>query len=86
MYKVKNTAKDLKKYRDMYLGKDIFIEGGRSVETNYPPKESSIWQVTNIEKKEETKLNTKEDKNGSSSSRRRMDGDLSDSNIKSRRK
>ena len=40
----------------------------------------------NTEKKEKKKLNTKEDKNGSSSSRRRMDGDLSDSNISTSRK
>lgn len=85
MYKVKNKTKGLVKYRDNHSGKDVLIQPGKSIETEYPPFESSVFSVINIEKNEKKKLNTKEDKNGSSSSRRRMDGDLSDSNIKDRR-
>lgn len=85
MYKVTNKTDGVKKYRDTHSGRDVVIQAGESMETEYPPIESSVFSVTNIEKKEEKKINTKEDKNGSNSSRRRMDGDLSDSDIKARR-
>jgi len=95
MYKVKNKAKQLMKYRDKHTGRDVFVEPNKTIETNYPPIASAVWSVINteeiekeinIEEIEKTKLNTKEDKNGSSSSRRRMDGNLSDSNISTSRK
>jgi len=85
MYNVKNKTKEVRKFRDRHVGRDIFVDAKKSVLTNYPPKESKVWEI-NIEKEEKEELNTKEVKNGSSSSRRRMDGDLLDSNINSRGK
>lgn len=96
MYKVKNITKHARKYRDNKQGRDIIIQPGKFVETTNPPT-GTVWKITdiekekekneaNIEKKEKTKLNTQEVKNGSSSSRRCMDGDMLDSNIERGRK
>jgi hypothetical protein len=88
-YKVTNKAKDVRKFRDRHQGKDIFIEPGKSVMTIRPPKESEIWKIEIqeiTEKKDVIKLTKEEKNNDSSSSNRRMDGNLSDSNISSRRK
>jgi hypothetical protein len=86
MYKVKNITQHPRKYRDNKKGRDIIILPGKFIETNNPPKESVVWEITNIEKKEKIELNTQEVKNGSSSSRRCMDGNVRDSNIKRGRK
>ena len=71
MYKVTNKAKDVRKFRDGFLGKDIFVEPGKSVFTEKPIEKSEIWNVEIVEKLEEKKqINKKEViKDDSSSSR-----------------
>lgn len=52
-YEVTNLAKDTRKFRDGWLGKDILVEPNKTVITNRPPKESEIWKIENhIEKTE----------------------------------
>ena len=71
-YKVKNKAKDVRKFRDKFLGKDIFVEPKKFIITNRPPKESDIWKVETVEKLEEKKqiIKLKEVKKYDSSSSR----------------
>jgi len=71
MYKVTNKAKDVRKFRDRFLGKDIFVEPKQFALTKRPPEENEIWKVEKIEESEKKqKLNLKEvKKNDSSSSR-----------------
>ncbi|KKK70262.1 hypothetical protein LCGC14_2925780 [marine sediment metagenome] len=60
-YKVTNNAKDVRKFRDSFLGKDILVEPKKFIFTNKPPKENGVWKVENIEKLEKKKqLNPKE--------------------------
>lgn len=85
-FKVKNKAKDVRKFRDIYRGKDIFLAPGESAITSTPPVKSDVWEIKTYEteeKKEKIKL-TKEviNNDNSSSKRRRVDGDLPNSNIK----
>lgn len=47
-YKVTNKTNDTRKFRDSFLGKDVFVETGKSVFTSKPPKENSVWRVSNI--------------------------------------
>ena len=60
MYKITNKAKDVRKFRDRFLGKDIFVEPGKSVLTKKPLEENEIWKVEEIAEKPEEKLNKKE--------------------------
>jgi hypothetical protein len=64
MYKVTNKAKDVRRFRDGKLGKDVLVEPKESVLTNSPPAESDIWKVEiaeeNTEKKSK-KINKEED-------------------------
>ena len=55
MYKVTNKAKDVRKFRDRFLGKDILIGPKKFILTNKPPEESDIWKVETVEKLEEKK-------------------------------
>ena len=59
-YKVTNNAKDVRKFRDSFLGKDILVEPKKFIFTNKPPKENGVWKVENIEKLEKKKLNQRE--------------------------
>jgi len=77
-YKVTNKAKDVRKLRDGFLGKDIFVGPKKFILTNKPPKESDIWKVENTEElekkkqikfREVKKMNEKKLENDSSSSR-----------------
>ena len=78
-YKVTNKAKDVRKFRDRFLGEDIFVGPKKFILTNNPPEESDIWKVETVEKLEKKKvgientkkkLNKKEvNKHDSSSSR-----------------
>ena len=65
MYKVTNKAKDVRKFRDRFLGKDIFVEPKKSVLTKRPPEENDIWKVETVEelekKKEKNNKNKMED-------------------------
>jgi len=46
MYKVKNKKKDVRKFRDRKLGKDIYVNAKKHVLTNFPPEENEVWSVT----------------------------------------
>ena len=62
-YKVTNLMADTRRFRDGWLGKDIFVETGKSAITKRPPKESSVWKVeVHAEKTEETKTKKEEAK------------------------
>lgn len=52
MYKVKNKMGDVRKFWDRYLGKEVFVEPGKSVVVNRPPEENNVWKVTSLEEKE----------------------------------
>ncbi len=54
-YKVTNKAKDVRKFRDRFLGKDIFVGPKKFILTDKPPEENDIWKVENIEKLEKKK-------------------------------
>ena len=57
-YKVTNKAKDIRKFRDGFLGRDVLVEPKKFVITKRPPIENSIWKVEvfdKTEKKEEKK-------------------------------
>lgn len=61
-YKVTNKAKDVRKFRDSFLGKDILVGPKKFILTNKPPKESDIWKVETVEqleKKENKKSSQK---------------------------
>ncbi len=58
-YKVTNKMKDVRKFRDSFLGKDILVGPRKFIFTDRPPKESDVWKVENIEKLEK-KLNQRE--------------------------
>lgn len=45
IYKVKNKAKDVRKFRDRYIGEDVFVEPGKYALTHTPPEENEIWAV-----------------------------------------
>ncbi len=54
-YKVINKLKDVRKFRDRFLGKDILVGPKKFIFTDHPPKENEVWKVENIEKLEEKK-------------------------------
>jgi len=61
MYKITNLAKDVRKFRDGFLGKDVFVGPGKFVLTRKPLKESEIFKVEIVEEPEQKKqLNQKE--------------------------
>ena len=49
MYKITNKMKDVRKFRDGFLGKDIFVEPGKSVFTKKIIEESDVFKVENVE-------------------------------------
>lgn len=61
MFKVTNQAKDVRKFRDRNLGKDVLVGPGKSVLTNRPPEEGSIFKVEHLEEKEEKSKKIRED-------------------------
>ena len=56
MYKVTNKMKDVRKFRDGFLGKDIHVESKKSVITTRPPKEGEVWKVEIVEERKEEKI------------------------------
>jgi hypothetical protein len=59
MYKVTNKMKDVRQFRDNYVGKDVFVEPGKFVLTNRPPQENVVWKVELVEKFEKKKIKEK---------------------------
>lgn len=57
-YKVTNKLKDVRKFRDSFLGEDIFVGPKKFIFTNKPPKESDVWKVESIEELEKKKVST----------------------------
>ena len=56
MFKVTNKMKDVRKFRDSWLGKDVLVKPKKSVLTRKPPLEGEVWKVEEvIEKKSEEK-------------------------------
>lgn len=45
VYKVTNTGKDLRKFRDEGLGADVVLAPGESAITNRPPAPSEVFLV-----------------------------------------
>lgn len=58
MYKVLNKLKDIRKFRDRKVGKEIYVAPGETVLTNGPPESDEVFEVTKVEEKE--KKNKKE--------------------------
>ena len=56
-YTVTNKAKDFRKFRDSFLGRDVILGPGESTFTNKPPKESEIWRVEEAHYSEKSKIN-----------------------------
>ncbi len=69
-FKVTNKAKDVRKFRDRFLGKDILVEPKKFILTDHPPEESDIWMVRTVEQleKKDQKLKGRLKNNDSSSS------------------
>jgi len=57
-YKVTNIFKDVRKFRDNFLGKDIFVGPKKFILTNKPPKQSDVWKVESVEQLEKKKVST----------------------------
>ena len=51
MFKVTNKAKDVRKFRDGFSGRDVHVEPKKSVLTRKPPVENDIWKVEPVEEK-----------------------------------
>lgn len=60
LYKVTNRAKDERKFRDKYMGRDIILKPRESVVTTSPPEEKEIFEVEEYEERQGKKKN-KED-------------------------
>jgi len=58
-YKVTNKAKDVRKFRDGFLGKDILVGPNKFILTDHPPEESEIWKVETVEQLEKIPENKK---------------------------
>ena len=56
MRKVTNKFKDVRRFRDRFLGKDILVGPKKFVLTNSPPEESDVWKVETIEELEKKKI------------------------------
>jgi len=56
MWKVTNKFKDVRKFRDGKLGRDILVGSGKSVETMTPPEKNEVFDVEEIIKKEVKKI------------------------------
>lgn len=59
MYRVTNKAKDVRKFRDRFLGKDVLVGPKKFILTNNPPEENDIWKVEIAEQLEEKKQRNK---------------------------
>ena len=57
MYKVKNQSNDVRKFRDSFSGKDVFVEPGKFAITRTPVKESNIFKVEEIKEEKKNKAN-----------------------------
>ena len=60
-FKVTNKAKDVRKFRDRFLGEDIFVGPKKFILTNNPPEESDIWKVETVEELEKKKYTVKKE-------------------------
>lgn len=58
MYKVTNKAKDVRKFRDSFLGEDILVKPKKFVFTKKPPVENEIWKVEKFTEELEKKNKT----------------------------
>ena len=65
MFKITNKSKDVRKFRDNFTGKYVYIQPKKSVVVVKPIKESSIWKIEEIE--EQKKVNKTEVKQNDSS-------------------
>ena len=68
MYKVTNKFKDVRKFRDGYLGKYVYVEPKKSVLTMRPPEEGQVWKVEEVQE-EKLKIKREVDVDDSSSSK-----------------
>lgn len=50
MWKVTNKFKDVRKFRDGKLGRDILVEPGKFAITMTPPEENEVFEVTKLKK------------------------------------
>lgn len=66
MFKITNKKKDVRKFRDSFTGKYVFVQPKKSVMVMKPIKENSVWKIEKIE--ENKKVNNKEVKQNDSSS------------------
>ena len=57
-YKVTNKLKDVRKFWNRFLGKDIFVGPKKFILTNNPPEESDVWKVETVEQLEKKKVST----------------------------
>jgi len=62
MYKVTNKFKDIRKFRDGKLGRDVLVSPGKSVETMTPPEENEVFEVKKLKEKIVTDETKKDDK------------------------
>ena len=67
MFKIKNKSNDVRKFRDRFLGKDIFVEPGKSVLTKKRPEENEFWDIEEVSENKKTIKSNKEVNNGSNS-------------------
>ena len=58
-YKVTNKAKDVRKFRDGFLGKDILVGPNKFILTDHPPEENEVWKVETVEQLEKKTENKK---------------------------
>jgi len=81
MFKITNKKNDVRKFRDSYTGKDVFVQPKKSVVVVKAIEESEVFKVEEIKEnkkvvkindiekiEEKEKLNTKEVKQDDSSS------------------
>jgi len=77
MFKITNKKNDVRKFRDSYTGKDVFVQPNKSVVVVKAIEESEVFKVEEIKVKkidntekieEKEKLNTREVKQNDSSS------------------
>ena len=62
MWKVTNKFKDVRKFRDGKLGRDVLVCPGKSVETMTPPEQNEVFEVKKLKEKIFTEKDEKNDK------------------------
>lgn len=67
MWKITNKFKDIRKFRDGRLGRDVLLRPGESAMTMTPPEQSEVFDVEKVTVKEvkKTKEMTKDDSSSS---------------------